>query len=222
MPNLINKYKIISENYKNISFVKKLFFLGRWLSAPYKEIERLCPKKGFILDIGCSYGLLDLFLALNSNQRKFLGVDPSEEKIKLAKSIRPKLLHQLNFICGFLAEINTSNKFDVILLIDVLYLLPHEEKFKLLLKTKQLLKKNGLIIINNIDTEPRLFFLFAYFQECISVLLTKLTFSLHRNFYFMDRRNYSLLFNRLQLRVFKEFTITKLFFYHYHLIMLKK
>jgi len=221
MLNLINKYKIISGNYKNIPFVKKLFLLGRWLSAPYEEIESLCPKKSVILDVGCSYGLLDLLLVLNSSNRKILGIDPSTKKIKLAKSTTAKTPRQLIFIRGSLSEVNISNKFDIILLIDVLYLLPQEEKFKLLLKAKQLLKKNGLIIINNIDTKPGLFFLFAYFQEYFSVLLTKLTFSLYKKLYFMSQRNYNMLFNRLELKIFKEVTITKLFLYHYHLVVLK-
>ena len=45
-----------------------------------------CPGQGFILDLGCGYGMATHWLACFTDGRTFLGVDYDEEKIRVAQA----------------------------------------------------------------------------------------------------------------------------------------
>ena len=54
----------------------KMFFIL------YEQVSLFVPKKGRVLDLGCGYGFLSIFLALDSAERQVLGIDPSQKRIK--------------------------------------------------------------------------------------------------------------------------------------------
>jgi 2-polyprenyl-6-hydroxyphenyl methylase/3-demethylubiquinone-9 3-methyltransferase len=63
----------------------KLFCLLRYITAPFNEMEKMVPKKGKILDIGCGHGLFELILKSKSNKRVITAIDPDSKKIQLDK-----------------------------------------------------------------------------------------------------------------------------------------
>ena len=64
---------------------KTLYLYNRlkFLLFPFKKLEQIVPKTGFIIDLGCSHGLLANFLSITSNEREILGVEMNEICLKI-------------------------------------------------------------------------------------------------------------------------------------------
>ncbi|MBS1737884.1 MAG: methyltransferase domain-containing protein, partial [Bacteroidetes bacterium] len=117
----------------------------------YQQFHELIPKEGRILDIGCGYGFMSYMLSLTSPKRMITGVDYDEEKIATASNCFSKN-ENLNFeyrdILGFQFE-----KYDAIIISDVLhYLQPNEQKI-VIEKCIDSLKENGLLVIRDGDKD---------------------------------------------------------------------
>ena len=100
--------------------------------------------KGRILDIGCGEGVLSDYL--NEDQKKlYLGLDLSQEAIKLAKKKRGNL----NFIQGdaLLYVPPAGELFDVIIFNEVIYYMDHLAVLKQYSSSKYL-AKNGIIVLS--------------------------------------------------------------------------
>jgi len=69
--------------YHNLGYVT-VFIYFRYFHAPYKLTERLVPKKGKIMDLGCGYGFFANLLGLSSPEREVLGVELSARKLQYA------------------------------------------------------------------------------------------------------------------------------------------
>jgi len=99
-----------------------------------------------VLDIGCAQGHYSIRIAKNYLKSFVIGIDINETKIKTAKqtstlfNIRNTLFKKTDLI-----EYNTHNKFDLVLLLQVLEHL--KEDLKALKKIRGLIKKNGFLII---------------------------------------------------------------------------
>ena len=127
----------------------------RFFTAPYKKLERLIPKKGFIIDLGCGYGIFSNYLGLAGPKREVLGIELDTKKIKFAD----RGVRNVKFLKADITKINLK-KADVILLIHVLHHLnSFEEQEKLLLECKKRLAKNGRLIIAEVDKKPILKFI---------------------------------------------------------------
>ena len=67
--------------YNSVFFY--LYHLLKILLIPYLKIEKkLFLKKGLIIDLGCSYGLLTNILAFFNKNRKLIGLDYNKNRIK--------------------------------------------------------------------------------------------------------------------------------------------
>src|SRR6202022_1043589 len=62
----------------------RLFLSLRWRLTPYLAMSRHLPRQGNILDLGCGHGLLALALALESPERKVIGIDHDSERVRAA------------------------------------------------------------------------------------------------------------------------------------------
>ncbi|HMT36964.1 MAG TPA: 1-acyl-sn-glycerol-3-phosphate acyltransferase, partial [Chitinophagaceae bacterium] len=90
----------------------------------YTPIEKLVPKQGQVLDIGCGYGFLAYMLAWTSGQRTITGIDYDEEKISVANHTFSKN-ENIRFVTGDALHFPDDTLYDCILIMDVLhYLLP--------------------------------------------------------------------------------------------------
>ena len=100
-----------------------------------------------ILDIGCGGGLISESLAKLGGQ--VTGIDFVENNIKEAKSHALKQNLKINYFVQDIENLNLSNKFDLIILFEVLEHLNNWDKS--LIKIKKNLKKNGILIISTIN-----------------------------------------------------------------------
>lgn len=140
-----NLLKIVHDNYNeiaadfNLTRKKEIWPEIAKLAESVKDGDR-------VLDLGCGNGRL--IEALKDKEIEYLGVDNSEELIKLARENYPNYKFIVSDILNL--ENVESQKFDYIFCLATLQHLPSEElRIKALREMKLLLSDQGRIIISN-------------------------------------------------------------------------
>src|SRR5262245_6886384 len=121
----------IIHHYNQLSYPEFLALWLRWISAPFTTMERYIPPKGRYLDIGCGAGLFDILLVTSSPDRHVIGIEPDIHKVKQAKQASTSL-ERVSFKAGYFSPSSFTSKFDGVIISDVVYLLPPDEKQQLL------------------------------------------------------------------------------------------
>lgn len=121
------------------------------LEKNYQPFHELLPVQGRILDIGCGYGFMSYMLSFTSPQREVTGIDYDEEKIETANHCFSKK-DRINFVhsdvMGFVFE-----KYDAIILADMLHYLQPEEQKQLVEKCISNLNPGGMVVIRDGDKD---------------------------------------------------------------------
>lgn len=200
---------------------ERVFMFFRFVSAPFFEIEKLVNAEANILDVGCGHGLFELVLNDSTKKRKILAIDPDKNKIFYAKKIE-KLLINTKFDNISISQLNNSSgKFDCVVIFDVDYLLENKEKIKILKKTKELLNKDGILILKTVIKDNSIGYYLGYLQEILTVSLFRKTFTKNEKFSFLSIKEYKKLLLKSGLNVKKEGKL-KTFFYHPHYYFVAK
>jgi ubiquinone/menaquinone biosynthesis C-methylase UbiE len=126
------------------SFAKFRFWYG-----PLIELNKLVPKSGEILDIGSGEGILSNFLAVSAPRRKILGVEINQQRIKQAF----KGIKNVRFVKGDVLKTSLPRSKTIVLSHVLHHLGSKGAQEKLLNNCFGLLKKNGRIIIAEVDKE---------------------------------------------------------------------
>jgi uncharacterized protein len=123
------------------------------LEDNYAPFHKLVPRKATVLDLGCGYGFLSYMLQFLSDERTITGVDYDEEKIETAQHgyLRSE---RLNFYCADVTEFHMQ-KYDVIIVSDVLHYLETEEQERLLSRCFAALNAGGKLIIRDGNRDLR-------------------------------------------------------------------
>jgi len=160
------EYKIFLETYRNEIYLRKIIdqnyiFKGpivEWyekvkvsLENNYKLINRLLPKEGKIVDIGCGYGFSTLLLGMSHPDRKVVGIDYDKDKIEVAANTISKS-DNIQFVHADATkiELETANGF---ILSDILHYLPRKEQEILVNKCVSNLTPNGVLLIRDANAE---------------------------------------------------------------------
>ena len=109
--------------------------------------ERLPLKDIKILDIGCGGGLLSE--PLSRLGATVTGIDASDRNIKIAKMHLKKSKLNIDYYCSSPEKFITKEKFDVVLNMEIVEHVENVDFF--LLKSSELLKKNGLMFIATLN-----------------------------------------------------------------------
>lgn len=119
----------------------------------YAQFHELTPLQGRILDLGCGYGFLSYMLQLLSEHRVITAVDYDEEKIETARHgfVRSS---NLEFVCSDVMSFPLE-KYDAIILSDVLHYLKRAEQDDLLTRCFDALNPGGQLIIRDGDSDLR-------------------------------------------------------------------
>jgi 2-polyprenyl-6-hydroxyphenyl methylase/3-demethylubiquinone-9 3-methyltransferase len=139
------------------------FVRARHLLAPMARILDAMPASGRLLDVGCGHGLFANALALGSPERDVLGVDPSADKIEIARASAAGLPN-VRYVQGTVQTIE-EHDFNGISILDVLYLLPIEEKLAVLRACRERIMPNGVFVLKTNDTAPAWKYRVARLQE---------------------------------------------------------
>ncbi|HEY4416082.1 MAG TPA: 1-acyl-sn-glycerol-3-phosphate acyltransferase [Verrucomicrobiae bacterium] len=117
------------------------------LDPIFPVLEKFAPRSGFILDLGCGYGLATHCLAYGAEQRTFLGVDYDENKIRTAGRTAPQN-PRIQFQTGDILEFEYP-ACDAILLLDVLHYWAPAKQQQILDKARRALRPGGKLILRD-------------------------------------------------------------------------
>ena len=173
----------MSNNFKDILKLYKPSYICwynrlKLLLIPYLKVEKLIPKKGFIIDLGCSHGLLTNLLAFTSKERKVLGLEINNNRIKYADIG----ISNATFKTGDITKMNIP-KADCIVFTHVLHHLHTYEEQELLLKScYNQLRVGGYIIISEVDKYPRWKYFISLFADYILYPFERINYRSVENF----------------------------------------
>lgn len=128
----------------------------RWAVAPMTRVERALPSRGSILEFGCGHGVFSIFAALKSPHRRIVGVDIDDRKVNVARAAAqhtglPSDRLRFDVVTpGWVPS--TKNRWDAIVIVDVLYLLGSTEANRLLDATVDAIAPGGRILVKEVDT----------------------------------------------------------------------
>lgn len=149
--------------YKPQGLFKAIWIIVRILILPYAKLDKMVPKVGTVVDIGCGNGGLTNYLALKSSKRNLMGVDLSKERISLAiESVKNR--KNIKFIFGDATKISLP-KVDCYIMVDVLHHIPFPDQEKLLEFLSKSLNKDSVLIIKDVDPSDKIPFLFGHIIE---------------------------------------------------------
>ncbi len=121
------------------------------LEGNYEFFNRVVPRKGKVLDIGCGYGFMSYMLAFVSAEREVTGIDYDEEKIDTANHCFSKT-DKINFVhtdvMGFPFE-----QYDAIIMADMLHYLQPGEQQLVITRCMDHLAPGGVVIIRDGDKD---------------------------------------------------------------------
>jgi 2-polyprenyl-3-methyl-5-hydroxy-6-metoxy-1,4-benzoquinol methylase len=147
---------------------------GRWLSAPFAEVEAQLPTSGQILEIGCGHGLFCVYAAVKGPNRQVLGTDIDAGKILSAQRAGLVLAPRLRFERAVSGEVPAGG-WDAIAILDVLYLLPAAAQRRLLAAAAAQLAPGGVLLVKEMAEQPTWKASWNRNQERLSVRVLRIT-----------------------------------------------
>ena len=126
-------------------YIEQFAYWKMKLDPMFASLNEVVPREGFILDLGCGYGLVTHWLAFGTNQRTLLGVDFDENKIRAARRSapnHPRVRFELQDIFDW--DYPAS---DVVLLMDVLHYWTPEKQQLILNKARRALRPGGRLLL---------------------------------------------------------------------------
>lgn len=133
--------------------IPRLYNYLRLLVLPLADIEEAVPETGIVLDVGCGYGLLDLYLAQTSSRRTIVGSELNEKRVKVAARLAQKY-DNVRFLGRDLLNSDSVQDFSCILLIDLLHHIPYHRQKELLKSIAAQLKSGSRLVIKDLDRKP--------------------------------------------------------------------
>ena len=160
---LYEEYNRIRNPYFKDALIKNYIYKGpvlEWymriklrLENCYDGYDRLLPRDGYIVDLGCGYGAMSYMLSMLSCKRRVTGVDYDLKKISLANNCFAKT-DAIEFIQ---ADIRTYDipSADGYVISDVLHYIDYESQKAIIEKCIDRLNRGGVLIIRDGDTSVK-------------------------------------------------------------------
>jgi 1-acyl-sn-glycerol-3-phosphate acyltransferase len=128
-------------------FIEQFVHWKMKLDPVFLSLDRVVSRNGFVLDLGCGYGLATHWLAYCTDGRNFRGVDYDENKIRIAQRTAPEN-PRIKFEFHDILEFDYPSC-DSILLLDVLhYWTPDKQQF-ILDKARRALRHGGKLVLRD-------------------------------------------------------------------------
>jgi SAM-dependent methyltransferase len=126
-------------------YLEQYVFWKLWLDRMFPFLDKIVPRKGFILDLGCGPGLATHWLAQFTDTRTFLGVDYDADKIRTAQRTVGEN-ERIRFELADILEMDYP-ACDAILLLDVLHYWRPEKQQAILKKARAALPPGGKLVL---------------------------------------------------------------------------
>ncbi|HEU4522101.1 MAG TPA: class I SAM-dependent methyltransferase, partial [Thermoanaerobaculia bacterium] len=156
-PNLFRALRLLHNTFRHHPPGQRVHILGRFLTAPFLRTTDVIPPGSRVLDIGSGHGTYPR-LIVEGRAREVIAVEPDLRKTLIAFR-HPKI----RFVCGF--DDCIRGRFDVIVIYDVIYRLPPEERDKLFRRVYERLEPGGLFVLKDLDPDNRLKWQWNRLQE---------------------------------------------------------
>ncbi len=154
------EYNRASNNYFRDAIIANYIYKGpvlEWymrvklrMENYYDMYDRVLPRSGRIIDIGCGYGAMSYMLLMLSNRRVITGIDYDQEKIKTAENCFLKN-ENISFEHGDIRDYCIP-KADAYIISDVLHYVDREEQDRIIEDCIQGLNAGGCLLIRDGDT----------------------------------------------------------------------
>ena len=162
-------FKKVAKLYQKANLRARVYLKIRLKLTPFEKVAEHVPRKGVVYDLGCGYGIFSNLVALQSPERKVIGIDLSQRRIETALKTTGKRKN-IQFINGDLKEI-TLEKCGTIVIYDVLHHMNYQDQENLIRECFNKLGNDGLLIIIDNDTAPRWKYIWNYLHEIVTLLL---------------------------------------------------
>jgi 2-polyprenyl-3-methyl-5-hydroxy-6-metoxy-1,4-benzoquinol methylase len=170
-------HKLVSNYIYNGPVLEWYMRIKLLLEINYTAFNQLLPLQGSILDLGCGYGFLCYYLQFLSSERKITGVDYDEEKISVADHGYLKT-DRLQFFCADVMQFKLE-KYDAIVISDVLHYLPSNTHEVLLDRCMDALNPGGVLVVREGNADLRERHKGTQLTEFFSVKLLKFNKSIN-------------------------------------------
>lgn len=128
-------------------FVEQFVYWKMKMDPVFASLDSVVPRQGFILDLGCGYGMATHWLSCFTDGRSFLGLDYDEDKIRVAQRTAPES-SRIKFEMGDILNVEYP-ECDTILLLDVLHYWTLENQQSILNKARAALRPGGRLILRD-------------------------------------------------------------------------
>lgn len=133
----------------------------KFWEEPYEVVNKMIPKNGTIIELGCGEGLLTNYLAISEPKRKIVGYELVPERLASAK----KKIKNTTYKVADVTKLSLP-KADVFVLFHVFHHLPSKlSQEKLLMDIKKALNKNGKLIIVDVHVSFDIKYIAAWFAD---------------------------------------------------------
>lgn len=116
----------------------------------YDRYDRVLPREGYIVDLGCGYGAMSYMLAMLSDKRSITGVDYDYKKIALADNCFAKN-ENLEFISADIRDYDIP-KADGYIISDVLHYVDYSYQQKIIESCIERMSQQGVLIVRDGDS----------------------------------------------------------------------
>ncbi len=157
---LYDEYNRVSNSFFRDIIIKNYIYKGpvlEWymriklrIEGWYDRYDRLLPRQGYIVDLGCGYGAMSYMLMLLSSRRRVTAVDYDSEKIEVAKCSFLKSAN-IEFACADLRSYDIPAA-DGYVISDVLHYMDYESQRRVIERCISQLNPNGVLIIRDGDS----------------------------------------------------------------------
>lgn len=120
------------------------------LEGWYDRYDRVLPRDGFIVDLGCGYGAMSYMLYILSNRRRIVGVDYDQEKIAVANNCFSKC-EDIEFLYGDIRTFQIPFA-DGFIISDVLHYIDQDSQIAVIERCINHLNRDGVVVIRDGDT----------------------------------------------------------------------
>lgn len=133
----------------------------KFWEEPYEVVNKMIPKSGTIVELGCGEGLLTNYLAISEPRRKITGYELVPERLESARKKVKNTIYKVADVTKLALP-----KADIFILFHVLHHLPSKDSQEILLKdVKKALNKNGKLIIVDVHVSFGIRYVAAWFAD---------------------------------------------------------
>jgi trans-aconitate methyltransferase len=169
-------YADVAPYFKELTVARRVHAHVRYASAPLEAVAALVPAGvRRVVELGCSTGVFANVLKARRPELDVTGVDGAAAKVEAASRTvcgRPGLAFVED---DAFAYVDRGGPFEVVVVVDMLYLLPPDRQDELISKAAAKLRAGGCLIVKEMTDRPAWKRRWCAFQERLAVRALGLT-----------------------------------------------